>query len=324
MHAFPMFIKTTGRRVVIVGGGEQAAQKARLVLKTDAEIVIAAPELDAELEALVSKRRAVHVTGPITGALFDEAAMAFIATGCVGVDAALQAVAQHRCPVNVVDQPALCDITTPAIVDRDPVVIAIGTEGTAPVLARQIKTKIEEDLPQTLGGLAALSGRLRDAVAQNVPRAGRRAFWRWVFGGTPGALWAQGAETEAARKIKEAIRSGGAPEHSDGSIAIIGACPRDLMTLRAVQRLQEVDVIYFDGAGEDALELARRDAERVFVGFTPGVTTLPPYQAMLAEASNGARIVHLTGLDPALEARRLPGAELVPGVALGEAARATA
>lgn len=130
MKSFPMFIRTTGRRVVIAGGGEQAAQKARLMLKTDAQIVLAAPDLEDELAALVAEGRAQHYTGPISAALFEGAAMTFIATGCRATDASLQALARAaRCPVNVVDQPDLCDITTPSLVDRDPVVVAIGTEG---------------------------------------------------------------------------------------------------------------------------------------------------------------------------------------------------
>ncbi|MEM6477683.1 MAG: SAM-dependent methyltransferase [Pseudomonadota bacterium] len=302
MHAFPMFIKTTGRRVVIVGGGEQAAQKARLILKTDAQIVLAAPALDPELSALVETGRAEQHRGAIDVSLFDDAAMAFIATGCIGIDASIHAIARAaRCAVNVVDQPDLCEVTTPAIVDRDPVVIAIGTEGAAPVLARQIKTKLEEDLPQSLGGLAALAGRLRGAVARHVARPQRRDFWRWVFAETPRQLWEKGAEHHASQAIKRAISSGGAPKGTDkGAIAVVGAGPgaRDLLTLRAVQRLQEADVIFYDGkAGEDALELARRDAERIYVGPVPGAHAWPRQAIrarILAEARRGCRVVTLS------------------------------
>ncbi|HSG56150.1 MAG TPA: NAD(P)-dependent oxidoreductase, partial [Paracoccaceae bacterium] len=106
MKSFPMFIKTTGRRVIIAGGGEQAAQKARLMLKTDAQIVLLAEALDDELQGLVAEGRAVHVTGPISADSFAEAAMVFIGSGCPGIDASLHAIAKAACvPVNVVDQP---------------------------------------------------------------------------------------------------------------------------------------------------------------------------------------------------------------------------
>ena len=339
MKSFPMFIRTNGRRVVICGGGEQAAQKARLILKTDAQIVLAALTLEDELSALVASGDAQWHQGPITAELFDDAAMAFVATGCPGVDASLHAVVRAaRCPVNVVDQPDLCDITTPSLVDRDPVVVAIGTEGTAPVLARQIKTEIEQLLPRTLGGLAGLAGRLRPSVTAKVPRAKRRAFWAWVFKGEPRTTWVRGAEREAANTIKAAIAQGGAPEASGGSIALVGAGPgaRDLLTLRAVERLQEADVIYYDRLVDvEVLELARRDADRVFVGKHVGAHAWPQDQInaiITAEAHKGRRVVRLKSGDPGifgrateeLEAARAQGipVEIVPGVTAASAAAA--
>ncbi|MEM9437698.1 MAG: NAD(P)-dependent oxidoreductase [Pseudomonadota bacterium] len=318
MKAFPMFIKTTGRRVIIVGGGEQAAQKARLILKTDAQIIFAAPELDDELQMIVDEGRAEQYDGPLTEAFFAGAAMVFVASGCFAVDVSAHAVAQAaRCPVNVVDQPELCDITTPSLVDRDPVVIAIGTEGTGPVLARQIKTRLEEQLPQNLGGLAALAGRLRASVAANVPRAGRRAFWRWVFAAEPMEMWARGAEAHAARAVKDAIAAGGAPDAVvEGSVAFVGAQPgaRDLLSLRAVQRLQEADVIYYEGeVGDDVLELARRDAERVAVTPEPAASPWPSSSALalVKSAREGLRVVHLGVSDPCTCSETLRGFDAV-------------
>ncbi|MEO0484781.1 MAG: NAD(P)-dependent oxidoreductase [Pseudomonadota bacterium] len=301
MKAFPMFIKTTDRRVIIVGGGEQAAQKARLILKTDAQIVIAAQGLDDELHGLVADGRAKHYTGPLTEAFFSGAAMVFVASGCFAIDVSAHAIAKEaRCLVNVVDQPALCDLTTPSLVDRDPVVVAIGTEGTCPVLARQIKTQLETQLPANLGGLAALAGRLRGSVAAHVPRARRRAFWAWVFQDGPMALWSRGAEAHAAQAIKRAIAAGGAPDARDGgSVAFLGATPgaADLLSLRAVQRLQEADVIFHDAEiGIDVLELARRDAERVAVAADG---PWPSANPLLAPARAGQRVVRLRASDPA-------------------------
>ncbi len=342
MKSFPMFIRTTGRRVVIAGGGEQAAQKARLILKTDAHIVLAAPELDDELTDIVSSDLAVWHQDAISPDLFSGAAMGFIATGCPGIDASLHALAKEAgCPVNVVDQPDLCDLTTPSLVDRDPVVVAIGTEGTAPVLARQIKTKVEEVLPPTLGGLAAMAGRLRGAVAGRVPRSKRRAFWRWVFADAPRQAWVRGAEREAAAQIKVAIADGGAPEKTaEGSITLIGAGPgaKDLLTLRAVSRLQEADVIFYDRlVDEEVLELARRDAERVFVGKVVGASAWPQERInalIVAEAQKGRRVVRLKSGDPGVFGRageEIAAAmaaeiavEIVPGVTSACAAAATA
>ncbi|MEP2641838.1 siroheme synthase CysG [Roseobacter sp.] len=342
MKSFPMFIRTTGRRVVILGGGEQAAQKMRLILKSDARIEIAAPSLDPELQSVVQDGRVTWHQGPITPGFFEGAAMGFIATGCPGLDASLHALAGVAgCAVNVVDQPHLCDLTTPSIVDRDPVVVAIGTEGTAPVLARQIKTKVEETLPPTLGGLAAAAGRLRMAAAGRVPQSGRRAFWRWVFDGQPRRDWVRGAERAAIDTIKRAIAKGGAPDETQGgSIALVGAGPgaRDLLTLRAVAHLQEADVIFYDRLVDpDVLELARRDAERVYVGKVVGASAWPQdriNELIVTEARKGRRVVRLKSGDPGifgrageeLAAARAAGVtvDIVPGVTAACAAAASA
>ncbi len=339
MRSFPMFFRTSGRRVVIAGGGEQAAQKARLILKTDARIVLVAPALEPELAGLVADGRAEHRTGAITPDSFADAALVFIATGSPVADVALHALAKRAgATVNVVDRPALCDVTTPSIVDRDPVVVAIGTEGTAPVLGRSIKTQVEQMLDPRLGSFAALAGRLRDAVAERVPEARRRAFWRWALTETPWRTFRRGGEREAARLMKQAIADGGPKEGGQGQIALVGAGPgaRDLLTLRAVERLQEADVVFYDRLVDPAaLELARRDAERVHVGKTVGAHAWPQERIsalIVAEARKGRRVVRLKSGDPSifgrateeLEAARAAGlpCEIVPGVTAASAAAA--
>ncbi|MDA9207522.1 siroheme synthase CysG [Octadecabacter sp.] len=340
MKSFPMFIRTTDRRVVVAGGGEQAAQKTRLLLKTDGLIEVHAPDLDAELTALAADGKIKHVTGAITETSFRGAAMAFIATGCPGLDASLHAIAKDAdVSVNVVDQPDLCDLTTPSIVDRDPVVVAIGTEGTAPVLARSIKTQMEKALSPSMGSFAALAGRLRPAVAGRVPQEGRRAFWAWAFKDKPWQAHKRGAEREAAKMLKDAIEVGSAPDtETMGSIALVGAGPgaRDLLTLRAVERLQEADVIFYDRLVDpQVLELARRDAERVFVGKVVGAHAWPQDRindVIVAAAKQGQRVVRLKSGDPMIFGRAAEeieaakaadvAIEVVPGVTAAIAASA--
>lgn len=341
MKTFPMFLQMAGRRVVIAGGGEQAAQKTRLMLKTEAEIVVLAPALDEELAALADAGRIRHETGAITAQHFADTALVFIATGCPGSDAALHAVAKAAgATVNVVDQPQLCDAITPSIVDRDPVVVAIGTEGTAPVLARQIKTQIEQVLEPRLGDLAALAGRLRGMAAARLSPRARRDLWRWVFNDAPRQVHARGAERDAAAMIKDAIATGSFGTAQGGSVALVGAGPgsKDLITLRGVQRLQEADIIFYDRLVDpEVLELARRDAERVYVGKQPGCHSWPQEKitaTLVAAAQRGQRVVRLKCGDPGIFAR---GAEeiaalrdadipfeIVPGVtaACGAAAAA--
>ncbi len=306
MKTFPMFLKTDNRRIVIFGGGEQAAQKARLASKSDAQIVLIAPSLDHELTSLVREGRAVHSSAPLSRASFENAALTFVATGCPGADAGLHAVAKDfGATVNVVDQPSLCDVITPSIVDRDPVVIAIGTEGTAPVLGRAIKTKIETMLPPRIGALAALAGRLRGSVARHVEKSDRRAFWAWVFKGAPYVTHVQGAEDQAAIAIKAAIANGGAPDQDrTARLSFIRAIPdaADLMTLRAIERLQEADIVFCArDVDQGALELARRDAERVEVDLADNKTNWPRanvIRRIAADVAQNKKAVLIGDFDP--------------------------
>ncbi|PJI92725.1 uroporphyrin-III C-methyltransferase/precorrin-2 dehydrogenase/sirohydrochlorin ferrochelatase [Yoonia maricola] len=340
MKTFPMFLQMAGRKVVIVGGQEQAAQKARLILKSEAEVTLLAPSLDAELADLVAAGRVTHDTGAIMPESFVDTALVFVASGCPGADMALHALAKAGgAVVNVVDQPHLCDAITPSIVDRDPVVVAIGTEGTAPVLARQIKTKLEETLEPRLGDLASLAGRLRGAAAARLAPRLRRDLWRWVFNDSPRRMFTGGAERDAAKLIKTAIETGGFGNDTGGSVALVGAGPgaKDLITLRGVQRLQEADVIYYDRLLDpEILELARRDAERVYVGKAPGCHSWPQEkitQTLVAAAKRGQRVVRLKCGDPgifgrsteeidALKDAHIPF-EIVPGVTAACAAAAS-
>lgn len=338
MKTFPMFLQMAGRHVVIVGGGEQAAQKARLMLKTEARLVLVAQELDAELAAIVDQGRAEQVS-TLSVDVMRGAALVFVATGCVGADHAAHALAKAAgAVVNVVDRPALCDATTPSLVDRDPVVVAISTEGTAPVLARQIKSKMEILLEPNLGELAALAGRLRPTVNQSIPQRNRRFFWDWVFDGPPRQAMARGALRDAAKLIKETLAGGGTGP-VQGTIALVGAGPgaADLLTLRALRLLQEADIIFYDRLVDHAvLELARRDAERVFVGKEVGASSWPQDRinaVIVAAARQGKKVVRLKSGDPGifgrvteeLDSARAAGiaVEIVPGVTAASAACAS-
>lgn len=338
MRTFPMFLQMAGRRVVIVGGGEQAAQKAWLMLKTEADVLLVTPAPGPELAALIADGRVRHGTA-LNPQTFRDAALVFIATGCPAFDHAAHALAKAAgALVNVVDTPALCDAVTPSIVDRDPVVVAISTEGNAPVLARQIRSRIETLLEPGLGALALLAGRLRPEVAQRLPRRQRRFFWDWVFNGPPRQAMARGAGDAAAALIRDTLDAGGLGK-VQGGLALVGAGPgaADLLTLRALRLLQEADVICHDRLVDPAvLDLARRDAERVFVGKSPGVGDWPQERInalIVAAARRGRRVVRLKAGDPGIfgraseeaEAARLAGVpvEIVPGVTAASAAAAS-
>jgi uroporphyrin-III C-methyltransferase/precorrin-2 dehydrogenase/sirohydrochlorin ferrochelatase len=266
MKNFPMFLQMTGRRVLIVGGGEQAAQKARLILKTEAEVVFLSETLNAELTKFVEQGKARHLDGDLTADIMRSAILVISATGCAGAGAAHAAMAQEtNTLINVVDMPNLCDAMTPSIVDRDPLVIAIGTEGCAPILGRQIKSKIETMLESNLGDLVAFAGRMRGEVSQNIAQDKRRGFWNWVFNAMPRQEFRNGNTRRAFSLIQEVIDNKAAEFSVNGQVSFVQSefgAPAQLQ-LGDVAKLQEADFIYFaEGIHENILELARRDAER--------------------------------------------------------------
>jgi uroporphyrin-III C-methyltransferase/precorrin-2 dehydrogenase/sirohydrochlorin ferrochelatase len=325
MRHFPLFLALDDARIVLVGGGEQIAQKARLLGRTGARLEIMAAGLTAELSGLVARGRATQITAVLEPAAFAGARLVFVATGCAALDAAAADLARRAgALVNVVDRPALSDAIMPAIVDREPVVVAIGTEGTSPVLARRIKTLLEAALEPELGRFAAFAGNLRARVAARVAAAERRRFWEWACG-LPRRLFAEGRAAEAMAAIEAAVSDGAAPGAAVGRVSLVetGAGASDLLTLRAVERLQGADLVLHDpDCPRAVLDLARRDAERFTLqADVPAWRALGAARRGAAEAAAGRQVVWLGDAEAAAGALARSGVdfERVPSVALARA-----
>ncbi|MEC9435663.1 MAG: bifunctional precorrin-2 dehydrogenase/sirohydrochlorin ferrochelatase [Pseudomonadota bacterium] len=307
MRYFPMFLDLRDRPVLIAGGGEQAAQKARLILRAGPRIAVMAPALEPELAALAAEGRVRHVPAVYDEAEVDRAVIAFCASGCVGVDAWISARVRARGGVvNVVDKPRLCTAITPALVDRDPLVVAIGTEGVAPVMAQRVKTMAEGWLEPGLGDFLAELAALRPVMAETALSPDPRRFWNWIMDG-PRARAAAGDLDGAVAEVRAAIAAGAAPQGaSEGRLTLIAlpAEGADLLPLRAVRRLQEADLLaHAPDAPAAALELARRDAERLSAAA-------PPAAEIAARVAGGEAVAALippAGWDAAVAAMRAEG-----------------
>ena len=337
LGVFPAFHKVDGRRVVVVGGGAEAAAKIRLLSETRAEIVVYARSLDKETGAdLVAACADWRGPWPDVEDLRG-AALVFSATGDDDDDRAVTVLARTAgVPVNVVDCPELCDFYTPAIVNRAPLAVAIGSEGVAPVLSRHVRARIEALLAPAFGDLAGLADRLRDRVSRALPSSeARRRFWAHFFAGPVAekvfAGDIGGAEGEATRMLEIG-------PNLAGHVSLVGAGPgaEDLLTLRAQRALQEADVIVYDRlVPETILAQGRRDARRIYVGKAPGnhAMSQDAINAVLVnEARNGNRVVRLKSGDPlvfgrageemaALRAARV-SFDIVPGITAAFAAAA--
>ncbi len=296
MRYFPVFMDLRGKTVVVVGGGEEALRKIRLLLKTEASIQVIAPELHEELaaEPRIRWRSKVYYAQLLQGA-------ALVYSADAGLNGRVAADAQRlRIPVNAVDEPEISTFIVPSIVDRDPVVVAIGTEGTAPVLGQGLRARIDAMLPPALGGLAASAAALRDRVAETIPPGNRRrSFWqRFFFGDVRDAYVAEDSCAYLAG-VENLFADEAQPPQGRVAFVSLGSHDPELLTLKAQRKLQEADIIIHDAAVPAAiLELARRDAVRVpaVEKAYGGATAL-----LLAEARAGKRVVRLTDGEAALE-----------------------
>ncbi len=342
MRYFPLFADLAKAHVLVVGGGEQATQKVRLLRKTSAHITVVAEAVTDELRELGDQSAIWIIPRAFLARDLDGQRLVYAATGDQLLDAAVSRAARARgVPVNVVDAPALSTFIMPAIVDRDPVTVAIATEGAAPVLAREIKTLLETLLPANFGTLAKRAQALRETIAKAVPDArARRRLWERLLQGPFRRAVLRGAEDEAGRILAAELHGEDRPAapRTTGRVALIGCGPGDpdLLTLKAVQRLQEADVLVVDRlVNPKVLEYARRDAERIFVGKTPGGPTTSQAEInriLVREAEAGKVVARLKGGDPfifgraaeemaALQAAGI-GVEVVPGVTAAHACAA--
>ena len=293
---FPMFLRLDGRTVLLVGGGEVALRKARLLCKAGARIRLVCREAHEGFEALGI---AVHARA------FDAAQLADCAFVVAATDdpalnrTVAEAAGQRQLPVNVVDDSAASTAITPAIVDRAPLLVAFSSAGRAPMLARRLRQQVEELFDQRLGRLARYIGTRRDAQ-MDMDIDVRRKLWEAFLDG-PGASAAMSGD-EASADAELARLSADATQR--GVVWLVGAGPGDpdLLTLRALRLLQNCDVVLYDHlVGPAIMDMVRRDAERIHVGKRRSQHTLPQEEinAKLVElAQQGKRVLRLKGGDP--------------------------
>ncbi|WMS43998.1 siroheme synthase CysG [Acuticoccus sp. MNP-M23] len=335
MDHFPVFYSVKGRSVIVFGGGAEAAAKLRLVQKTSANIVVIAEAFEPGVIDLAGTTPVL--ADPLAALLPDNVALAYAATGDAAKDAAIaRRLRTLNITVCAADQPDVSDFITPAIVDRDPVIVAIGTEGTAPVLAREIKARVERMLPSGLGRIARKAGALREHVAGRfAPGGARRKFWHALF--AP-ALDGAFERTGFGRAARELLAANDTPEQGFVSFVGAGAGGADLLTERARQRIDRADVVLHDAlVAPEILELARREAILVNVGKRAGRHQMRQdeiNETILHYVREGHRVVRLKGGDPAIFGRLAEeldavgaegfGFEIVPGVTAASVAAASA
>ena len=319
MDYLPVFLDLRAKLVLLVGGGPVAARKVALLQAAGARLRIVAPERCAELETLCANPGTEYLRERFAPDHMRNCVLAIAATDSADTNREVAAAAQaERIWVNVVDDAASGNCLMPSIIDRSPVIIAIGTGGATPTLARRLRARIEALLPERLGLLARAAGERRELVRAALPAMlARQHFWDDFFDSAlaqqilaaPLDAAAIDAGFDAQIDAARLTALDGNAQSSMGIVWLIGAGPGDpdLLTLRAQQLLQQCDVLLYDRLVPEAvLARVRRDAERIFVGKQPGshrTTQLRIHQLMIEHARRGRRVARLKGGDPMVFAR---------------------
>ena len=290
--------------MVLVGGGAVGTRKARLLLSAGAKLTVVSPTLSEELESLLAEhagvwKKATYHETDLLGMTLVVAATPDHATN----EQIFRDASARSLPVNIVDSPELCTFIFPAIIDRDPLLIAISSSGRSPVLTRILRRKIEALIPATYGRLASFAGRFRQQVKDRIPQEStRRLFWEQVLEGVVAEQVLVGREEQAERQLAECLND--SAKGFPGEVYLVGAGPGDpdLLTFKAARLLQSADVVLYDRLVAPAiLEMARRDAERIYVGKRRSQHSLPQTQInelLVQLAGQGKRVVRLKGGDP--------------------------
>lgn len=337
LSVFPAFFRVEGKQVAVVGNGDEALAKLRLLLNTRAELVLIADRPEAGLMGLVIQHDIRHIAQAFAPELIEGMTLIFAATGDHEADRRIAEAARAlKIPANAVDQPEQCDFLTPAIVNRAPVAVAIGTEGAGPVLAQMIRAQIDQLLAPSLGRLARLAVSYRERVEHRLPKgATRRIFWRRFFSGKVADEIGAGRYANADREAASLLAETGL---ADGHVWLVGAGPgaEDLLTLRAQRVMMEADAIVYDAlVPQGIVDMGRRDAERFPVGKRKGCHSKSQEEIndlLVALGRAGKRVVRLKSGDPLvygraaeeMQALRTAGIsyEIVPGITSAFAAAA--
>ncbi|MDM9629751.1 siroheme synthase CysG [Rhizobium sp. S152] len=308
LSVFPAFFRVEGKIAAVFGNGDEAYAKVRLLMNTQATIVAYADRPEADYHAYLIANRIRTIREGFEPQQVSGATLVFAATSDAESDRAIVAAARaEKIPANAVDQPDHCDFFTPALVNRAPVAVAIGTEGAGPVLAQMIRAQVDQLLAPSLGTLARLATSYRDIVERVVPKgASRRLFWRRFFSGPVADAVATGNVAEARDAADGLLQS---LDEAKGYVWLVGAGPgaEDLLTLRAQRVMMEADVIVYDALVPQAIvDMGRRDAERLSVGKRKGCHSKSQEEInelLVHLGRQGKRVVRLKSGDPLVYGR---------------------
>ncbi|WP_415904277.1 siroheme synthase CysG [Neptuniibacter sp. QD48_55] len=305
MDYLPLFFKLTNQKVLLVGGGNIALRKAKLLCRAGAHVTVISHKVCDDLQDLLDENQGTAIVGEYHAALLDDKTLVIAATDDEPLNERVHFDAvEKNIPVNVVDSPKLCTFVFPAIVDRSPIVIGVSSGGSAPVLARLLRARLETWIPKSYGKLASIANHFRDQVKETFSTVNhRRVFWENVLQGQIAEKVFAGRDEEAAKMITEKLANED-PEHQVGEVYLVGGGPGDpeLLTFKALRLMQQADIVLYDAlVSPEVLDLCRRDADLIFVGKKRDNHAVPQEginELLVKHAKLGQRVVRLKGGDP--------------------------
>lgn len=305
MHSLPLFLRVRARTALVVGATRLAERRVRALLAADADVVVVAAVLKAELAERAAAGKLEHRARPFTLDDLDGASLVFALSESDSENVRVIAAAQARGLWVNTDVAEKSDFMLPAVVDRSPLLIALSSGGEAPALTRLLRVRLEAMVPAAYGQLAALIGRFRQQAAQGRDRRERRHFWDNVLGGPVAEKLFAGRGAEAARDLQQLLSTNN-PEAQParGEVYLVGGGPGapDLLTFRALRLMQQADVVLYDSlVAPEIVDLVRIEAERIHVGKRASRHTVPQgdiNQLMIDLARQGKRVLRLKGGDP--------------------------
>lgn len=306
MEYLPLFVDLNDRPCLVVGGGEIAARKANLLLKASAKVTIVAPEISVSTQSLVDEQQVTWLQAKFNGEQLADQKLVIAATDKQAVNQYVYEQAKsHGILVNVADCPELCDFILPSILDRSPIVVAVSSGGKSPILARQLRARLETLIPPGYGKLADLVGRYRDAVKAKFSKLSmRRRFWETVLQGQVADHILAGRDDLGEQTLQSILEDVSPEELQQGEVYLVGAGPGDpeLLTFKALRLMQQADVVFYDRlVSKEVLALVRKEAEQVYVGKQRAwhaVRQEEINQLLLEHAQQGKRVLRLKGGDP--------------------------
>lgn len=304
MDYFPIFCQLKDKPCLLVGGGEIAERKARLLMDAGAIISVIAPSFTEQFMQWHTEHKLSCITGVFTADHLSGKWLVIAATDSEQINQQVfQSATEKQIFCNVVDSPEQASFIMPSIIDRSPIVVAISSGGKAPVLARILREKIEQQLPNYLGALAQLAGTLREQIKQRFSSmSARRYFWEQFFADKTLQSEIEAQRSDGIEQRISALLSEN--QQPQGSVVLVGAGPGDagLMTIKGLQQCQQADVVVYDRlVSDEVMGLVRRDAQRIYVGKQAGFHCVPQdeiNQILIKEATAGKRVVRLKGGDP--------------------------